>query len=56
MFHKHLDQGEAGDNMGALVRGVKREDIKRGMVLGAVGSIKSYTKVKAQVDTFDYKI
>lgn len=53
MFHKNLDQGQAGDNMGALVRGVKREDIKRGMVLCAVGSVKSYTMIKAQVDTFD---
>lgn len=40
MFHKELDRGEAGDNMGALLRGVKREQIKRGMVLALPGSVK----------------
>ena len=49
MFHKQLDRGEAGDNLGALVRGIKREDVKRGMVVCAPGSIKSYTKFEAQV-------
>eukprot|EP00112_Aurelia_sp_Birch-Aquarium-sp1_P014895 Seg3249.1 transcript_id=Seg3249.1/GoldUCD/mRNA.D3Y31 product="Elongation factor Tu mitochondrial" protein_id=Seg3249.1/GoldUCD/D3Y31 len=49
MFHKQLDHGEAGDNLGALVRGIKREDVKRGMVVCAPGSIKSYTKFDAQV-------
>lgn len=49
MFHKSLDQGQAGDNLGALIRGVKREDVKRGMVLCAPGSVKACSKVKAQV-------
>ena len=50
MFHKQLDRGEAGDNLGALVRGIKREDVKRGMVVCAPGSIKSYSKFEAQVN------
>lgn len=50
MFHKLLERGEAGDNLGALVRGVKREDVRRGMVLCAPGSVKSHTKFEAQVD------
>ncbi|KAL9981507.1 hypothetical protein ACROYT_G010214 [Oculina patagonica] len=49
MFHKLLDRGEAGDNLGALVRGLKREDVKRGMVLCAPGTVKSHTKFEAQV-------
>lgn len=49
MFHKTLDRGEAGDVLGALIRGVKREDVKRGMVLAAPGTVKAYKKVKAQV-------
>ena len=42
-------QGEAGDNMGALLRGVKREQIKRGMVIALPGSIKPVTKFVASV-------
>lgn len=49
MFHKELDRGEAGDNMGALLRGIKREQIKRGQVICAPGSLKSVTKFQAQV-------
>jgi len=49
MFHKTLERGEAGDVLGTLVRGVRREDAKRGMVLCAPGSIKAYKKIKAQV-------
>lgn len=49
MFHKELERGEAGDNMGALLRGVKREQVKRGQVLVAPGSIKSIKKFKAQL-------
>jgi len=48
MFHKELDRGEAGDNMGALLRGVKREQIKRGMVIAAPGTIKPVTKFEAE--------
>ena len=49
MFHKLLDRGEAGDNLGALVRGLKRDEIRRGMVLCAPGTVKSHTKFEAQV-------
>ncbi|KAK7058903.1 translation elongation factor Tu [Paramarasmius palmivorus] len=49
MFHKELDRAEAGDNMGALLRGVKREQIHRGQVLIAPGSMKSAKKFRAQV-------
>lgn len=49
MFHKSLDRAEAGDNLGALVRGLKREDIRRGMVMCKPGSVKPHQKVKAQV-------
>ncbi|KAK6467598.1 elongation factor Tu [Huso huso] len=49
MFHQHLDRAEAGDNLGALVRGLKREDMRRGMVMSKPGSIKPHQKVQAQV-------
>lgn len=49
MFHKELDRGQAGDNMGALLRGVKREQVRRGQVIAIPGSIKSAKKFKAQV-------
>lgn len=49
MFHKELDRAEAGDNMGALLRGIKREQIKRGMVIAAPGSMKSVKKFQAQI-------
>ena len=49
MFHKELDRGEAGDNMGALLRGVKREQIKRGQVIIAPGSMKAVKKFQAQI-------
>ncbi|KAI9306429.1 elongation factor Tu [Cunninghamella echinulata] len=49
MFRKELDRGEAGDNMGALLRGIKREQIRRGQVLCAPGSIKSHKKFLAQL-------
>ncbi len=48
MFRKLLDQGEAGDNIGALLRGTKREDIERGQVLAAPGSITPHTKFSGQ--------
>lgn len=48
MFRKLLDEGQAGDNIGALLRGVKREDIERGQVLAAPGSITPHTKFKAE--------
>jgi elongation factor Tu len=49
MFRKLLDQGEAGDNIGALLRGVGREDVERGQVLCKPGSIKPHTDFKAEV-------
>jgi len=49
MFRKILDEGQAGDNIGALLRGTKREDIERGQVLCKPGSITPHTKFKAEV-------
>ena len=49
MFNKTLDQGEAGDNVGCLLRGVERDDIERGQVLAAPGSITPHRKFKGQV-------
>jgi elongation factor Tu len=48
MFRKLLDQGQAGDNIGALLRGIKRDEIERGQVLAAPGSITPHTKFKAE--------
>ena len=48
MFRKLLDQGEAGDNIGVLLRGTKREDVERGQVLAKPGSIKPHTKFEAE--------
>jgi elongation factor Tu len=49
MFHKLLDQGEAGMNVGCLIRGVKREEVERGQVLAKPGTITPHTRFKAQV-------
>ena len=49
MFKKLLDEGQAGDNIGVLLRGVERKDIERGMVLAKTGSIKPHTKFKGEV-------
>jgi len=49
MFHKQLDQGQAGDNAGLLLRGIEREDVERGQVLAKPGSIKPHTKFQAEV-------
>jgi len=48
MFRKLLDSGQAGDNIGALLRGTKREDVERGQVLAAPNSIKPHSKFKAE--------
>ena len=48
MFRKLLDQGEAGDNVGVLLRGTKREEVERGQVLAKPGSITPHTKFKAE--------
>jgi elongation factor Tu len=49
MFQKTLDQGIAGDNVGILLRGLKKEDIQRGQVLAAINSIKPHTQFEAEV-------
>ena len=49
MFRKLLDQGEAGDNVGALIRGVAREDVERGQVLAKPGSVTPHTEFNAEV-------
>ena len=49
MFHKNLDQGQAGDNAGLLLRGIEREQVERGQVLAKPGSIKPHTKFEAEV-------
>jgi len=49
MFHKILDDGQAGDNVGLLLRGIDREEVERGMVIAAPGSIKPHTKFLGEV-------
>jgi len=49
MFHKTMDEGQAGDNVGILLRGTEKEDIERGMVLAKPGSITPHTKFSAEV-------
>jgi elongation factor Tu len=49
MFRKILDRGEAGDNVGILLRGIAKEDIKRGMVICKPGSVTPHAKFKAEV-------
>ena len=49
MFRKILDEGQAGDNMGALLRGTKKEEVERGQVLAKPGSITPHTEFEAQV-------
>ncbi len=49
MFRKQLDQGQAGDNVGILLRGIEKDDIERGMVLSKTGSVKPHTEFEAEV-------
>src|SRR5690606_16887180 len=49
MFKKLLDEGLAGDNVGCLLRGLKREDVERGQVLAAPGSVQPHKKFKASI-------
>ncbi len=49
MFKKSMDFGQAGDNVGILLRGVKRDDVLRGQVLAAPNTVKTYKKFKAEV-------
>lgn len=48
MFHKILETAEAGDQLGALIKGVKREDVRRGMIMAKPGTVKAYDHVEAQ--------
>ena len=49
MFKKSMDEAQAGENVGILLRGLKRENIRRGQVIAATGSVKTYKKFKAEV-------
>ena len=49
MFRKLLDEGRAGDNVGLLLRGVKKDDVERGQVLAKPGSVKPHKKFKAEI-------
>ncbi|HCQ30771.1 TPA: elongation factor Tu [Candidatus Collierbacteria bacterium] len=49
MFHQQLEQGQAGDNVGLLLRGIEKDDVQRGQVLAKPGSIKPHTKFEAEV-------
>ena len=49
MFHKSLDQGQAGDNVGILLRGIEKDDIERGQVLAKIGTITPHTEFKAEI-------
>lgn len=49
MFRKSLERGEAGDNLGALLRGIKKDDVRRGQVVAAPGTVKTYKKFSAEV-------
>jgi len=48
MFKKNMDYGQAGDNVGILLRGLKREDVRRGHVIVAPGTLKTYKKFKVR--------
>ncbi|KAG0272161.1 translation elongation factor Tu [Linnemannia gamsii] len=52
MFHKTLDEGRAGENVGILLRGIKREEVQRGQVLAKPGSIKPHVQFEAQVHIY----
>lgn len=54
MFHQILEESQAGDQLGALVRGVKRDDIRRGMVLCKPGTMKAHDNLEAQVTQLNY--
>ena len=56
MFHQMLDRAEAGDQVGALIRGVKRDDMRRGHVLAKPGSISMHNHFQAQVSSFFFRI
>jgi elongation factor Tu len=49
MFRRLLDEGRAGDNLGLLLRGMKKDDIERGQVIAKIGSVKPHTKFEAEI-------
>lgn len=51
MFHQILEESQAGDQLGALVRGIKRDDIRRGMVMAKPGTVKAQDNLEAQVSS-----
>ena len=53
MFHKNLDEAQAGDQLGALIRGIKRDEVRRGMMMCQPGTITSHKKIKTQVSGTD---
>ncbi|HAD58243.1 MAG TPA: elongation factor Tu, partial [Planctomycetaceae bacterium] len=53
MFQKTLEEGQAGDNVGLLLRGLKKDDVQRGQVLAAPGSIQPHTKFEGEVYVLD---
>jgi len=55
MFRKSLDIAEAGDNVGILVKSVKREDVKRGFILACINTIKSYINLKGKIYALTYQ-
>ena len=52
MFHQLLDRAEAGDQLGALIRGIKKEDVRRGQILSKPGTITMHNHFKAQVHKY----
>jgi len=56
MFKKAMDFGQAGDNVGVLLRGLKREDVRRGQVIAAPGTIKTYKKFKVSAMSTSHKL
>ena len=54
MFHKDLPEGQAGDQIGALLRGVRKDMIRRGMVVCHPKSISAHTKIQAQVENINH--
>ncbi|WP_414173075.1 hypothetical protein [Candidatus Hodgkinia cicadicola] len=50
MFHKILEEAQAGDQLGALIRGLKRDDLRRGMIVCKPGSVKAQDHVESQVN------
>ena len=54
MFHQTLDVGQAGDQVGALIKGVKRDEVRRGMIIAKPGTMKLVNRVMAQVSVTSF--